>query len=264
MAARSGDRDAGPRLQSLPQRHDAYTKCHRAGRMSRTIYVRARWRGNTMYEYFFRRARQEGECDLPPHPVHVIADEVVYDSLRLEPDFEEDARQKLTPVIEGRTGGPQGRPSAADQRTARDRAQGSTPHRQAGRRHAAAVDNSCQAPRAPRPASSRRGSAGQPNSTAGRGRPGARRSANPSNQSEAGLPRRHGRQNHNGGSWVRTTAHTAPDGHLDAGERPFQGNKNGADFSTPSLLFNLALLNSNHGSNRTTMVGLTGFEPATP
>ncbi|WP_138443007.1 recombinase family protein [Sinomonas susongensis] len=47
-------------------------------------------------------------------------------------------------------------------------------------------------------------------------------------------------------------------------ERQFVGNKKGADFSTPSLLFNLASIYSNHGSNKATLVGLTGFEPATP
>lgn len=42
-----------------------------------------------------------------------------------------------------------------------------------------------------------------------------------------------------------------------------QGNKNGADFSTPSLLLELKWIYSNHGSNKATLVGITGFEPAT-
>ncbi|WP_431230429.1 recombinase family protein [Paenarthrobacter nicotinovorans] len=44
----------------------------------------------------------------------------------------------------------------------------------------------------------------------------------------------------------------------------FSGNKNGADSSTPPLFFELKSVYSNDGSNKATMVGLTGFEPATP
>ncbi|GAA1344228.1 hypothetical protein GCM10009611_19050 [Arthrobacter roseus] len=42
-----------------------------------------------------------------------------------------------------------------------------------------------------------------------------------------------------------------------------QGNKNGADFSTPSPLYSLKSVYLNHGSNKATLVGVTGFEPAT-
>lgn len=45
--------------------------------------------------------------------------------------------------------------------------------------------------------------------------------------------------------------------------RQFPDIKNGADFSTPSLLFKLKSVYSNHGSNKATLVGMTGFEPAT-
>ena len=46
-------------------------------------------------------------------------------------------------------------------------------------------------------------------------------------------------------------------------ERSISGQQNGADFSTPSLLLELKWIYSNHGSNKATRVGITGFEPAT-
>ncbi|GAB3275745.1 recombinase family protein [Sinomonas notoginsengisoli] len=63
---------------------------------------------------------------------------------------------------------------------------------------------------------------------------------------------------------AQMTVQKAFDGLSGGLERRFQDTKNGADFSTPSLLFNLGSVYSNHGSNKATLVGLTGFEPATP
>lgn len=58
----------------------------------------------------------------------------------------------------------------------------------------------------------------------------------------------------------RETANVGP---MDDDSTEAEANKNGADFSTPPLVFNLASVYSNHGSNRATLVGMTGFEPAT-
>lgn len=45
--------------------------------------------------------------------------------------------------------------------------------------------------------------------------------------------------------------------------REFEDNKNGADFSTPPLLSAIWSVYSDHGSSKATLVGMTGFEPAT-
>lgn len=311
MAARSG---AGTRDRV----HNHYlkgmmfcAKCHRAGRTSRMIYVRAKGRGNAVYEYYFCRARQEGECDLPHIPVHVIEDEVAktYDSLRLDPDFEEDARQKLTSVIEGEQMDiravraqltneqreielkearlidmlvddmlPQSKIRAklhelrVQRLRVEDRLANLTEQLVAGGRVLDAALTQATNPKQAYLAASEktrrllnesyykyfrvdeRGSVVATLDDPFDGIFAAQRAY------RAGRTARIPTTD----QLVRTTVQTAPDGHVDARERRSQGNKNGADFSTPSLLFNLASIYSNHDSNKATLVGLTGFEPATP
>lgn len=78
-------------------------KCHRRCRESRVIYTQAKGRGGTVHEYFFCRARQEGQCDLPYLPAYLVEDSVVesYGQLVLDEDFQEDVRTKLVGAIVG-------------------------------------------------------------------------------------------------------------------------------------------------------------------
>jgi site-specific DNA recombinase len=78
-------------------------KCHEQGRNSRLIYMQAKGRSGAVHEYYFCRARQEGQCDLPYVPTYVIEDNVIsaYERLELDPSFEMDIRGQLTKSLEG-------------------------------------------------------------------------------------------------------------------------------------------------------------------
>ncbi|UKF03267.1 hypothetical protein JMY29_16120 [Paenarthrobacter nicotinovorans] len=60
-------------------------------------------RGGTLPEYFFCRARQEGQCDLPYLPAYLIEDSVAGSYGQLVPDkaFEEDIRARLDEALVG-------------------------------------------------------------------------------------------------------------------------------------------------------------------
>jgi len=63
-------------------------RCRRAGRTSRMIYIEAKGRSRA-YPYYFCRARNDGVCDLPHLPVHLVEGAVLrhYPNLDLGEEF---------------------------------------------------------------------------------------------------------------------------------------------------------------------------------
>lgn len=285
-------------------------KCHRQGRESRVIYTQAKGRGGTVHEYFFCRARQEGQCDLPYLPAYLVEDSVAesYGQLVLDKDFEEDIRARLEEALFGEQQDikemyakyrnqlkeveakesrlvdiaadgilPQSkvREKMHELRVQRSRIEDSLANvgeqiAVGGQLLAKAIDQIADPKSYYEKATDKvrrllnesfyhrflvdqDGSVGtnlnQPfddifaAQTAYRSiKPALAISVHGSTQSS------------------EQGAILAVSGVLSD---QFPDTKNGADFSTPSLLFQLKSVYSNHGSNKATLVGMTGFEPAT-
>ncbi len=76
-------------------------RCEAGGRRSRLIYTEANGRGDTKYEYFFCRARQDKQCDLPHLPVEQVELAVLrhYVTLQLPEAFTVAAQDDITSAM---------------------------------------------------------------------------------------------------------------------------------------------------------------------
>lgn len=76
-------------------------RCHRKGENSRLIFTKVKGHNGSYYEYFLCRGRQEGHCDLPHQPVHLVEDAIVdyYATLGLPETFITDVRERLESTV---------------------------------------------------------------------------------------------------------------------------------------------------------------------
>lgn len=76
-------------------------RCRRNGENSRLIYTKVKGHNGSYYEYFLCRGRQEGRCDLPHQPVHLVEDAIVdyYATLGLPETFITDVRERLESTV---------------------------------------------------------------------------------------------------------------------------------------------------------------------
>ncbi|MEW1737581.1 recombinase family protein [Nocardia beijingensis] len=76
-------------------------RCHRQGRTSRLIFSQVRGRSGQRYTYFFCRARQEGLCDLPHLRTELVEQAIIdhYQTLQLPSNFVSDVRRLLEEVL---------------------------------------------------------------------------------------------------------------------------------------------------------------------
>ncbi|WP_284979487.1 recombinase family protein [Arthrobacter sp. fls2-241-R2A-200] len=286
-------------------------KCFKLGRESRVVYMQAKGRGGTIHEYFFCRARQEGQCDLPYLPAYLVEDSVAesYGRLVLDKDFERDVRTRLEEALLGEqqdlkamyakytnqlneVEAKEGRlvDMAADGilppskirekmhelRVQRSRIEDSLANigeeiAVGGQLLTKAIDQIAD-----------------PKAYYEKATDKVRRLLNESffhrffvyqdgavgadlNQPFDDIFAAQAAYRSTKSSRAVLVPGSAQSPEIGAvlgvsgvltGQ--FLDTKNGADFSTPSLLFKLKSIYSNHGSNKATLVGLTGFEPATP
>ncbi len=72
-------------------------RCHQQERTSRLIYTEAKGRNGEYYGYYLCRGRQEGDCNLPHLPVHLVEDAICrnYTRLAVPDDFASEVRTIL-------------------------------------------------------------------------------------------------------------------------------------------------------------------------
>jgi site-specific DNA recombinase len=97
LAARSKGGNRDRLLQHYLKGMLCCDRCHKLGRTSRMIYTEAKGRNGQYYGYFFCRARQEKQCDLP-HLASWQVEEAIerhYASLRVPDDFAQAVREQV-------------------------------------------------------------------------------------------------------------------------------------------------------------------------
>ncbi len=309
MAARSGAGQRDRIYDHVLKGMVFCKKCERRGQTSRIIFTKVKGRGNTFHEYFFCRARQSGDCDLPYIPAYVVEEKVadIYGTLQLDAAFRDDLIGRLTTATEGEHSDlkatrsrltnelrkieqkevrlidlltddtlplPQIRTKLHELRVQRFRiedtlanlseklATGSAVLRRAIQQTADPKATYVTAPdnvqRLLNEAFFTHFFLDEDGQVSTRlNSPfddlfAAQQAYRPPVVTTTTLA----------STWTESSQKTPKTVDFDVLERQFDGNKNGPDFSEPPLFLNLMSVYSNRDSNKATLVGVTGFEPA--